>query len=62
MQLSEWRKAEGLTQAQLAMKLNVSPVAVSRWETGARKPEWKRDGRSRMASHSHRPYGLEQPL
>jgi len=33
------RKARGLTQAQLAEKLNISNKAISRWETGEGFPE-----------------------
>lgn len=32
--LAEWREARGLTQAQLAGRLNVADMTVSRWETG----------------------------
>jgi len=32
------RKAQGLTQAALAAKLNVDSVTVSRWENGHKKP------------------------
>lgn len=33
------RKRAGLTQAQLADKLNMTPAAVSKWETGAATPD-----------------------
>ena len=36
--LTEARKAAGLTQADVAAKLNVSRQAVSRWESGQSKP------------------------
>ena len=36
--LTQARKAAGLTQADVAAKLNVSRQAVSRWESGHSKP------------------------
>ena len=36
--LTQARKATGLTQADVAAKLNVSRQAVSRWESGQSKP------------------------
>ncbi len=36
--LKRARKAAGLTQAELAERLNVSQPAVQRWETGKREP------------------------
>ena len=36
--LTQARKASGLTQADIAAKLNVSRQAVSRWESGQSKP------------------------
>ena len=36
--LTQVRKAAGLTQADVAAKLNVSRQAVSRWESGQSKP------------------------
>jgi transcriptional regulator with XRE-family HTH domain len=38
MKLSELRRQAGLSQAQLAAKLGVSPGAVGNWETGIRIP------------------------
>ena len=35
--LKEARKADGLTRAQLAEKLNVSPRLVAYWENGQRE-------------------------
>ena len=37
--LKELRNGEGLTQEQLAEKLNVSRRTVSRWETGSNMPD-----------------------
>lgn len=37
--LKELRKEHGLTQEQLAVKMNVSNRTVSRWETGANVPD-----------------------
>ena len=37
--IAELRKKKGLTQLQLAEKLNVSDKAVSRWENGLGYPE-----------------------
>lgn len=37
--LAEWRAKKGLTQQQLADRLETSDVTVSRWETGERKPD-----------------------
>lgn len=32
----QWRRAHNLTQAELARHLGVQPLAIIRWETGAR--------------------------
>jgi transcriptional regulator with XRE-family HTH domain len=40
--LTQARKAAGLTQADVAAKLNVSRQAVSRWESGQSKPSTER--------------------
>lgn len=37
--LVEFRKAKGMTQKDLAEKLNVSDKAISRWETGKNYPD-----------------------
>ena len=37
--LKELRKEKGLTQEQLAEKMNVSGRTVSRWETGSNMPD-----------------------
>ncbi len=37
--IAECRKARGLTQANLAEKLNISDRAVSKWETGKSMPD-----------------------
>lgn len=37
--LAEWREQKGLTQQQLADRLETTDVTVSRWETGKRKPD-----------------------
>jgi transcriptional regulator with XRE-family HTH domain len=37
--LAEWREKKGLTQQQLADRLDTSDVTISRWETRARKPD-----------------------
>lgn len=38
--IADMRKEKGLTQAQLAEKLNVSGKTVSRWETGRNMPDY----------------------
>ena len=40
--LTQTRKAAGLTQADVAAKMNVSRQAVSRWESGQSKPSTER--------------------
>lgn len=37
--LAELRKENGMTQEQLAEKLNVARRTISRWETGCKDPE-----------------------
>ncbi len=37
--LTQLRKEKGLTQIQLAEKLNVTDKAISRWETGKNYPD-----------------------
>ncbi|MGL6293560.1 helix-turn-helix domain-containing protein [Eubacterium aggregans] len=37
--IKEVRKKSGLTQAELAALLNVTPVMISKWETGKRNPK-----------------------
>ena len=37
--LCQLRKEKGLTQLQLAEKLNVTDKAISRWETGKNYPD-----------------------
>ena len=37
--ISECRKKENLTQAQLAEKLNITDRAVSKWENGKAMPD-----------------------
>ena len=32
--LAQWRAARGLTQAQLAARINVTDMTISRWERG----------------------------
>ena len=39
--LRELRKAENLTQEQLASKLNISRVNYTRYETGAVRPDYE---------------------
>ena len=39
--ITELRKKNGMTQEQLAAVLNVSPQAVSKWETGACQPDFQ---------------------
>lgn len=38
LNIKQHRLAAGLTQAQLAKKMNVDQTAVSRWESGETKP------------------------
>jgi transcriptional regulator with XRE-family HTH domain len=38
MKLSEWLKENGLSQAEFARRIGVSPPALSRFITGARIP------------------------
>lgn len=37
--LKKYRKEEGLTQKQLAQKLNVAPTTLSSWEQGLSSPD-----------------------
>lgn len=37
--IAEWRESRGLTQEQLAGRLDTTSVTVSRWETGKRRPD-----------------------
>lgn len=37
--LLEYRKKAGMTQAQLAEKLGVTPSCITMWEAGYRKPD-----------------------
>ena len=37
--ISKYRKEKGFTQSELAEKLNVSPQAVSKWETNQSAPD-----------------------
>lgn len=37
--LAEWRESRGLTQQQLADRLETTDVTISRWETGKRMPD-----------------------
>lgn len=37
--LLEYRKKAGMTQAQLAQKLDVTQECITMWETGKRKPD-----------------------
>ncbi len=37
--LKPYRKAKGLTQKDIAKKLNIVPSTVSMWETGERNPD-----------------------
>ena len=39
--LKELRKADGLTQAQVAAKLNMSRVNYTRYETDASRPDYE---------------------
>ena len=38
MRIKEIRKARGMTAAELAKAVNTTPVSISRYETGKRKP------------------------
>lgn len=45
MNIGKYRKAAGLTQEQLAKKMNVDQSAVSYWESGRTRPlrkSWKK--------------------
>lgn len=37
--IAEWRERRDLTQEQLASRIGSTGVTVSRWETGARRPD-----------------------
>lgn len=37
--ISDLRRKKGITQEQLALALNISPQAVSKWETGTSVPD-----------------------
>ena len=37
--ITDLRKNKGITQEQLALALNISPQAVSKWETGTSQPD-----------------------
>ena len=37
--ISDLRKQKGITQEQLALALNISPQAVSKWETNTSQPD-----------------------
>jgi transcriptional regulator with XRE-family HTH domain len=41
MTLHEYLQAQGLSQAELARRLNVDPNTVNRWLGGSRRPGWK---------------------
>lgn len=40
MDLKTWRKNNRVTQSALADQLGVTILTVSRWETGARQPDF----------------------
>ena len=37
--IAEWRESRGLTQIELAARLETTDVTISRWETGKRQPD-----------------------
>jgi transcriptional regulator with XRE-family HTH domain len=39
MRIKEIREAKGMTAAELAKAVNTTPVSISRYETGKRKPD-----------------------
>lgn len=39
MRIKEIREARGMTAAELAKAVNTTPVSISRYETGKRKPD-----------------------
>ena len=41
LHLADWREEKGLTQQELADRMDTSDVTISRWETGKRKPSDK---------------------
>jgi transcriptional regulator with XRE-family HTH domain len=36
--IAEWRESKGLTQEQLAQRIDTTDVTISRWETRKRQP------------------------
>lgn len=37
--IAEWRESRGLTQMEMAARLETTDVTISRWETGKRQPD-----------------------
>ena len=52
--ISELRKARSMTQDELAVKMGVSPQAVSKWENDLSMPDLPIDRKSTRLNSSHR--------
>lgn len=50
MKLKDWRKRDGITQAQAANRIGVSVTTVSRWEAGEVVPRQQQMAAIRKAT------------